>query len=389
MSNRRGFKDNSFWLHPSYSLDVISGNKIADPFIQISDGQIVTISNHPNQSNQIIELPGVTLLPGLIDAHTHLTYHFDANNHFGKGNPSFEQLYDGGVDNAEATLNSGFTTVRDLGAPGQVIFRIRDEIYDGQLAGPQRIATGPRILASGDPLMPDQIEQAPDLERLVSQHIFDGADVIKVFLDADDDGNVPLSSEEMELIVDVAADFNRKVAVHAHDAVSAKLAIQAGAASIEHGTFLDSEAIQMMVDNGTFLVPTLYLPDHYLKNRSQFTFPPDAWDFFNKMKTNGIKSAAKAIKAGVKIAYGTDAVAGISGNNCREFEYLMKAGMTPMEALQSATTNAAELLGLDDLIGQITPGYLADLVGIKGEISNPKSYENVVFVMSEGNIIRQ
>jgi imidazolonepropionase-like amidohydrolase len=374
-----------FWITATDLFDLRRNQFLADPWIQICQGTITQISPHePTDSLPMYDLGNVTLLPGLIDAHTHMTYHFDRNGIFGQSASTPQELFDGTLDNCRRTVESGFTTVRDLGSPANIILPVEEGIESGQFEGPQ-------IIAALEPIMPYDLPKSGDRRSLVASMVQDrvdrGAQVIKVFLDEDSPGHLPLSQGEMNTLVGTAHQLGRKVAVHAHPASGAKMAIRAGADSIEHGTHLDDEAIAMMVSHGTFLVPTLYLPHHYLEHRNQFVFDNAAWQFFEEMQVSGLESAARAIAAGVKIALGTDSVAGLHGNNWKELEYLIRAGLTPIEALEAATIRGAELLGRPE-IGEIAVGKKADLIGVFGDIQDPQTYSSVDVVIKTGQFIK-
>lgn len=365
-------------------LNVRTGQILSNTGILILDDRI---SNLVNLNENIpdcpfLDLGNVTILPGFIDCHTHLTYHYDKNGMFGKTNPTPQEALMYTADNVQKTLQAGYTTVRDLGSPSAVINPIIELIRTGQIIGPD-------IITSENPIFPPEIN-SHNIEDIVVDRIQNGAGVIKVFLDADSNGNVPVSLEDMTRLVNTAHRRGMKVAVHSHDAPGVKNAVLAGADSIEHGTFLNDECIQMMRDHNIYFVPTLYLPNHYLENKHRFAFDQNTWDFFRKMSTNGISSARKAIQNGVLIAYGTDAVAGISGNNSREFPYLLKAGLSPLQVIQSATINAADLIGIHD-IGEIKPGYKADLIAVRGDLRDPNTFmpNNVIFVMKDGYIVKK
>lgn len=370
-------------------LNVRTGKMFSDLGILIQDDKIVNLINL-NSSNlpncEILDLGNITLLPGLIDAHTHLTYHYDRNGQFGVTNPTIQESLNNTADNAEKNILAGFTTIRDLGSPNNIINPIIRKINSGELIGPT-------IITSEEPIFPHDISdhgnRKNEIRNLVHDRIQKGAKVIKVFLDSDQDGNVPLTLDEMETLVQEAHKNGLKVATHSHDSNAIKIAILGGTDSLEHGTHLNNEDIKLMKSHGTYLVPTLYLPNHYLQNKDHFHFEPAAWQFFEDMKKNGIISASKAIRAGIPIVLGTDNVAGMAGNNGREFKYLIRAGLSPLEAIQSATINAAKLLGISN-IAEIRPGYKADIIGIRGNLENPETYnsKNVVFVMKNGDIIK-
>src|SRR5205085_8451515 len=236
---------------------------------------------------------------------------------------------------------------------------------------------GPRWLVSGGPLTPDDLlgggDAAARLERmrgLVRQRITEGADVIKIFEGVDEYGAPLISREEIAAAVEEAARAGLKVAVHAHEAAAVKAAVEGGCASIEHGSFLDDEAIRLLVKHHTALVPTLYLPTHYLEHKSQFAFGDSTWAFFEKLRSHNLENLRRARQAGVWVVAGSDAVAGLHGQNAREILWLAKAGLTPAEAIRAATLDAARLLRIDEQTGEIAQGKLADMIAVAG---NPLS----------------
>ena len=197
------------------------------------------------------------------------------------------------------------------------------------------------------------------------------------------------SAEEIRAAVEEAARAGLRVAVHAHEAASVKAAVKGGCASVEHGTFLDAEAIRLLVEHHTALVPTLYLPTHYLAHKSQFAFDDSTWDFFTRLQTHNLENSRRAHAAGVVIVSGSDAVAGLHGQNARELEWLVKAGLTPAEALCAATVDAAQLLGLDGQLGVIKNGYAADLIAVSGDPSRDITVlQRVGFVMKGGQVVK-
>lgn len=386
--------ENQIALRASRLLDVSEGKYIENPVILIKGEKIVAVGNsnlNIPAGTQILALGNVTLLPGLIDAHTHITYHFDENGKFGVSNefiPAKELRYSS--ENALATLNDGITTIRNLGAGGLIDVSLRDAINEGKLVGP-------RMVVSGAPLTPDylfQFRKSVDrinfIRQFVKQRVAEGVDVIKVFEGVDESGKPLLSSEEIKAAVEEAAKHNLKVAVHAHEAAAIKAAVKGGCASIEHGTFLDDEAIKLMLEHHTALVPTLYLPTHYLEHKKQFVgFDASTWDFFENLKSVNLENFRRARKAGVWIVAGSDAVAGLHGHNSRELIWMVKGGMKPAEAIHAATIDGAKLLGLEDKIGEIRAGKYADIIAVAGDpLTDISDIEKVVFVMKAGKVFR-
>lgn len=344
------------------------------------------------QGARVYDLGDVTLLPGLIDAHTHITYHFDKTGRFGlTWDATNDETLRYAEENARATLEAGFTTIRNLGAGGRVDIRLRDEINHGD-------AKGPRMIVSGEPLTGDELSDVYEdrearlkrVREFVRARIAEGVDVIKVFEGIDADGSPIFSEGEIRAIVEEAQRAGLRVAVHAHEAAAVKAAVRGGCTSIEHGSFLDSEAIRELVKRHTALVPTLYLPTHYLEHKERFVaFDPLTWAFFEKLRSGNLSNAEKAKKAGVWIVSGSDAVAGLHGQNAREIIWLTKAGLTPAEALRAATTDAARLLGLEGKVGAIVPGAFADIVAVPGDPTRDIGVvEKVSFVMKNGEVIK-
>jgi imidazolonepropionase-like amidohydrolase len=372
-------------------LDVGQGKLISDPVIIVEGERIISVASGVSipGSVKVIDLGDSTLLPGLIDAHTHITYHFDENNMFGRsGDPSPEVTLKYAEENARRTLEAGFTTIRNLGAGQRVDIVLRDEIKSGQ-------AEGPRMLVSGLPLTPDILRNARKTDRLeiirqfVRARIKEGVDVIKIFEGVDGQSQPLLSSDEIRAAVDVAKQAGLKVAVHAHEAATMIAAIKGGCDSIEHGTFANEEAFRLMVKNHVALVPTLYLPTHYLSHKKQFAFDASTWTFFEMLKGENLDNTRRAKRAGVWIVGGSDAVAGLHGENARELEWLNKAGLSPAEAIHAATLDGAELLGLKGQVGDIKEGYFADIIAVPGDpLKDIGVLERVAFVMKSGRVIK-
>ncbi|HEX3560998.1 MAG TPA: amidohydrolase family protein [Pyrinomonadaceae bacterium] len=379
-------------LRAARMLDVTSGQIVGGAVILV-EGERVTAAGANlaiPRDTRVLDLGDVTLLPGLIDAHTHITYHFDASGHFGlEGDASPEVALKYAEQNARDTLNAGVTTIRNLGAGGRVDLRLRDEINRGD-------AQGPRMLVSGEPLTSDDMRGAGDnvsrlarIREFVRARVGEGVDVIKIFEGVYPDGEPVFSAEEIRAAVEEAGRAGLRVAVHAHEAAAMKAAIKGGCTSIEHGTFSDAEAIRLLASHHTALVPTLYLPTHYLEHKSQFAFDDSTWDFFERLRAVNLANTQRAKKAGVFIVSGSDAVAGVHGHNAREIEWLVKAGLTPAEALRAATADAARLLGLEGKAGEIKPGEFADIIAVEGEPSKDISaVEHVRFVMKGGQVFR-
>ena len=315
---------------------------------------------------------------------------------------------------AKRTLEAGFTTCRDVGAVGAgdlIDISLRNAINEGVIDGPRMFvatfalgSTGghsdlsgfnPNISSKGNPDYTGVADGVDEIRKRVRNNVKWGADVIKfcatagVLSEEESVGAPQYSLEEMKVLVDEAHMWGRKVAAHAHGTEGIKRAVLAGVNSIEHGSIMDAETLQLMKEKDTWYVPTIYVGDYVLKEFSKKGYPEK---ILNKERmlipALGI-SLSKAIKAGVKIAYGTDAGVFPHGLNARQFAYMVKYGQTPIQAIQSATINAADLLGKTDRIGTIEKGKFADIIAVEGNpLDNISILENVSFVMKGGVVYK-
>src|SRR5882762_6664092 len=377
---------------------VIEGEKIA---------QIVAASEAKAAAGDAtIDLPDATVLPGLIDAHTHLTFELSSLGYQGLAiSTAREALH--GARNARVTLEAGFTTVRNLGAKDYADIALRDAINEGDAIGPRILASGPALGITGghcdENLLPPAFHHGGDgvadggeaVQHKVREVIKYGADVIKIcatggVLSKGDDPNASqYTLEEMKAIVAEAHRLGRKVAAHAHGAQGVQLASEAGVDSIEHGHLMDDASIATVKKNGTYVVPTLYLMDWHRENAARTNMP----DFMRKkmevVSAQGQKNMKRAFEAGVKVAFGTDAAVYPHGLNAHEFAVYVRLGMTPIQAIRTATLNAADLLGWSDKVGSIVPGKWADLVAVDGDpLADVTTLQQVKFVMKGGEVVK-
>ncbi|MEQ1676476.1 MAG: amidohydrolase family protein [Chitinophagaceae bacterium] len=363
-------------------------------------------------ADKTIDLKTKTVTPGWIDMHVHLEHETNPNRYmetFTYNPADYAYL---SVKFSEVTLMTGFTTVRDLGGTG-VNISLRNAINKGLIKGPRVYTAGKSIATTGghadptngyrkdlmgDPGPAEGVANGPDeCRQAVRQRYKDGSDLIKITATggvlsvAKSASNPQFTEEEIRAIVETAKDYGYKVAVHAHGAEGMKRAIRAGVNSIEHGTYMDDEAIALFKQYGTWYVPTLTAGAAVADSAKKPGYYPDlvtpkALEIGPKIKA----TFAKAYKAGVKIAFGTDAGVYKHGMNWLEFGLMIDAGMPPMEAIKSATINAAELLGEKDKLGSIEVGKLADIVAVDGDpFKDFKVFGKVVFVMKDGVVYKQ
>ncbi len=393
------------------------GDALVKPgVVVVADGKITAAG--PTASvpagAEVIDLGDATLLPGFIDAHTHLTGMYSDDwkqatlDRLQK--TVAEQALDASV-NARVTLMAGFTTVRDVGSRDSIDVGLRNAIANGKIAGPRMLVSVHAIGATGghcdeggyrQGLFPETgpwvgvvngPDQAREAVRLAHKY---GADIIKTcatggVLSLTDDVDTPqLTQEELNAIVDEAHALRRKTAAHAHGAEGAKRAIRAGIDSIEHGSFMDDEALDMMKQHGTYLVPTLIAGESLKEKMEKGLYLPPAIAAKARAAVGArTQMFQHAVAKGVKIGFGTDAAVYPHGHNAEEFHLMVNLGMKPIDALRSAASADAELLGLADKIGTLQTGKLADVVAVPGDpAENIRKTEQVFFVMKEGVIYK-
>jgi imidazolonepropionase-like amidohydrolase len=396
-------------------FDAKSGKLVTPGVVVVAEGKITASGSNVSipAGAEVIELGDATLLPGLIDAHTHITgqpgedWRQDVIDRMQRTIP--ERTLEA-LPLARATLMAGFTTVRNLGGEDYIDVGLRNGIRRGKAVGPRIIAATSGLGSTGGHcdggnswrkgLLAQEsgqgVADGPDAFRaMVREHLKYGADVIKVcatggVLSRNDDVDSPqLTQAELDAIVDEAHARKRKVAAHAHGAEGAKRAIRAGVDSIEHGSFLDDEALELMKRKGTFFVPTRIALQGVRERYQKGLLSPEQIPKFKAADAAARQAVRKAIARGVRIAFGTDAGVFAHGRNAEEFALLVEAGMSPAEALRSATIAGAELLGMTSQLGTLEPGKLADVIAVPGDpLQDIRRTEQVFFVMKEGTVYR-
>jgi imidazolonepropionase-like amidohydrolase len=396
-------------IHAAHLLDVKTGKMLTGQTIIVQGDKITQVGSIRDQllpkDATVIDLPNATVLPGLIDAHTHIT--FTPNFGYSRLGISIPREALNGALNARVTLDAGFTTIRNVGADGFTDVALRDAINAGDVPGPRMLVSGPALSITGgdcdDNMLPFewhiQGEGVADgigsVQHKTREIIKYGADLIKICATGGvlSHGDNPQASqytlEEMKAIVADAHRLGRKVAAHAHGAQGILWASQAGVDSIEHGSYIDDAAIAEMKKNGTYLVPTLYLMDWFFENAEKINVPAEMIAKGHEVMPAARKNVARAFAAGVKVGFGTDAAVYPHGLNAHEFAVMVRLGLTPLQAIQSATINDADLLGWSDKVGTIEPGKWADIVAVDGDpLADITTLERVKFVMKGGEVVK-
>lgn len=382
--------------------------------IDVADGRIKAVGPEvaiPKDAT-IIDLAKRTVLPGLIDCHTHLVGDANDLDPLAELRKTAAQKAFESIPNARKTLMAGFTTVRDVGTYRALVdVALRDAIARGDVVGPRMYVAGAYVTITGgagaltgyapDITLPWDLHYGEanspwEVRQRVRQLANQGVDLIKVLATGavlthgSNPGAEEFTPEELNAAVDEARKFGLKVAAHAHGAQGIKNAIRAGVASIEHGTLLDDEGIQLMKQHGTYLVADIYDEEFIQGEGRKHGEPADFLEHDKNLGEAQRQNFRKAVQAGVKIAFGTDAGVYPHGDNAKQFAWMVKYGQTPMQAIQAATISAADLLGHKDELGSIVPGKHADLIAVDGDPTQDVTLlEHVKFVMKDGKVYKQ
>lgn len=406
-------------------IDPAAGKMLGETTLVVEDGQIkemhggsidiepyrqaASAAGHPFQ---FIKLADATCMPGLIDSHVHLTMEFSKNSYSDKFRLNPADYAIRSTVYAKRTLLAGFTTVRNLGDSDNESIALRNAVNAGIVPGPHIFSAGQfvgttgghadptngfRWNLQGDPGPKDGIINSPaEAWKAVRQHYKDGADLIKIMpsggvLDESSSaGNPQMTLEEIKAVVAAAHDYGFTVAAHAHGAEAIRRAVLGGVDSIEHGTFMDAQDMQLMKEHGTWFVPTIIAGQFVMEKAKEGWYPPQVARKAEEVGPVIMATAGKAYKAGVKIAFGTDAGVYPHGENAKEFAYMVQAGMPPMFVLQAATTHAAELLHKQDQYGQIAVGRGADVIAVPGNpLNDITAMQHVNFVMKDGVVYKE
>jgi len=361
------------------------GGVVRDAVVVVSGDRITMVGSGdsavPPKAN-LIDLRRYTGMPGLIDAHTHMTFYWDRS----PGSRPWTQLGTLGAavtvflaqENAMKTLETGVTAARDLGSWEYTDIAMRDLINRGAMIGPRLFVAGYGLHISSSPYKPGVVQPDPgradgvaDVQRVAREQIGAGVDWLKMYgstgSDQDVTGFQTFTFEEMKAAADVAHQLGKRIAIHSYGPDGARDAVRAGADSVEHATDMDDATIAEMARRGTIYVPTVDHNRYYVSHKDEFGYDQAVVDRLNNYIERNFETLKRSIRAGVRIAMGSDAVFTGFGENTRELEWFVKAGMTPAQALATATTNSAMLLGMEKSLGAIAVGYYADIVAVEGD----------------------
>ena len=396
-------------IKAGHLVDVASGKVAMSQWIKVNDGVIISVSSQKpevSQDTKTIDLSDKFVMPGLMDMHTHVVRGLSKNFYDGYFQSPHRAVI-GGVVNAEKTLMAGITTIRNVGASDFQDVALRNAINAGEVPGPRMAVSGPALGISGGHCDANSLnhsfkEKAGGIadgpwavRQKIRENVKYQVDLIKfcatggVFSKGTKVGQRQYTLEEMKAIVDEAHTHNRTVAAHAHGTEGIQYAIKAGVDSIEHASFLDKQTIKLAKKHGTVLSMDIYNTEYTLAEGAKNGVPQENIDKEKQVGTKQRQSFKMAVKAGVKMVMGTDAGIYPHGDNAKQLSRMVKFGMTPLQAIQAATINSAQLLNWQDKVGQLKPKYYADIIAVDSSpLENVAVLENVSFVMKGGVVYK-
>lgn len=408
-----GFAFGETWVRCGGMVDVEAGERLGAHTVVISQGKVSELrAGHPRWGEDVerIDLSSLTCLPGLMDMHTHLTNQLGPQSYIEDFTLNAADVALRGAEYARKTIEAGFTTVRDVGDAFNASIALREAINAGRIPGP-RIFTSAKSLATtgghadptngwrydlaGDPGPREGVlNGVAEARAAVRQRYKDGADLIKITATggvlsvAASGDNAQFRMDELEAVIETAADYGMHVAAHTHGAEGMRRAVEAGIDSIEHGTYMTDEIMALMIEKGTWYVPTISAGKFVAEKADvEGYFPPVVAKKARRIGPIIQQTFSRAHAAGVPVAFGTDCGVCPHGTNAKEFGYMVEAGMSPADALRAATVNAAKLLRREDELGRLQPGYAADLVAVEGNpLDDVTILEDVRFVMRDGQV---
>jgi imidazolonepropionase-like amidohydrolase len=385
-----------------------SGRVVPQGVVIVSGDKVVRVAGPRDPlpaGAQVVDLTRYTAIPGLIDLHTHVTYSWDSTSGtdpWRQPQRTPEQILQGARNNALRTLETGVTTIRDLGASNYTDVAVRDSVNKAGWIGPRMFVAGFGLQRARPPFRPNtdstrtargRVFNISQIPEAVKQQVDAGVDYIKMYgstgSGADVTGNETFSFDEMKAAVDAAHALGKLIAIHSYGPEGGRDATRAGANSVEHPIDLDDATLAEMARRGTVYVPTIDHNRYYSDNAKDFRYTPQQVAALDSFRARNFETARRAFKAGVKLGMGSDAVFTGFGQNTRELGWFVKLGMTPAQALTTATTIAADVLGMGKTLGQIAPGYFADITAVEGD---PLADINVVltkvkWVMKGGSVV--